>query len=79
MSLSESAECWSTSDCGGSGCGNLFVLDFTKTSKLQDLVKGAAVLGFVPFGGVSGSTGAWAFRDLTVGRLFSVHSKTGVT
>ena len=59
--------------------GTCFVLDFTETPKIHGLSTETGVLGFVPLGGVSGGLGVRLFVDQTAGRLFSAHSKPGVT
>ena len=56
-----------------------FVWDFTKTAKRQNILTGTGVLISGGLGGVSGAAGVWLFGDLTVGSLFSAHSKPEVT
>ena len=56
-----------------------FVLDFTKTSKIHGPTTETGVLVSGGLGGVSEALGVRLFVDLTVGSLFSAHSKPGVT
>ena len=48
-------------------------------AKTRDYEFGIAVLVFVPLGVVSSAPEPRGFVDLTVGRLFSLHSKIRVT
>ncbi len=79
MSLYDSLNRWSTSDCGGSACENRLNVENTKSAKTHGYMFGTAVLVFVPLGVVSEAPGPRGFLVLTVGRQFSSHSKKLVT